>query len=104
MKKSTLPALLVICILTMPTFAKYSGGTGTEFDPYLISTPEDMNAIGANSNDWNGHFLLTNNIDMTAYTYTTALIAPDTSSTSGFQGTTFTGVFDGNDHKVYCWY
>ncbi|MHC4074820.1 MAG: fibronectin type III domain-containing protein [Planctomycetota bacterium] len=38
---------------------------------------------------------------MTAYTYTTALIAPDTdNTTSGFQGTKFTGVFDGAGFKV----
>jgi hypothetical protein len=100
MKKTTLFALLLICILTMPTFAKYSGGTGQPLDPYLISTPEDMNAIGADPCDWDKHFLLTNDIDMTSFTYTTALIAPDISLSPDFQGTKFTGVFDGAGFKV----
>jgi hypothetical protein len=41
-----------------------------------------MNAIGANSDDWDNHFLLTNDINMADYTYTQAVIAPDTSSSS----------------------
>jgi hypothetical protein len=60
-----------------------------------------MNAIGANPADWDKHFLLTNDIDMAGYTYTTALIAPDTSpSSDGFQGTKFTGVFNGAGFKI----
>ncbi|MHC4076182.1 MAG: GLUG motif-containing protein [Planctomycetota bacterium] len=101
MKKTTLFALLLTCILTMPTFAKYSGGTGTELDPYLISTPEDMNAIGTDPCDWDKYFLLTADINMAGYTYTTALIAPDTDNTTfSFQGTKFTGVFDGAGFKI----
>ncbi|MHC4075729.1 MAG: GLUG motif-containing protein [Planctomycetota bacterium] len=92
--------LLTVFSLPAPSFAKYSGGTGTEFDPYLISTPEDLDAIGATLADWASHFLLTADINMTGYSYTTALIAPDTSSSDYFQGIRFTGVFDGNDHKV----
>jgi len=30
----------------------YSGGSGTADDPYLISTAEDMQSIGANPADW----------------------------------------------------
>jgi hypothetical protein len=92
--------LLTVFSLAAPCFAKYSGGTGEHNDPFLISTPEDLNSVGADPCDWDKHFLLTNDIDMTAYTYTTALIAPDTSSDWDFQGTKFTGVFDGAGFKV----
>jgi hypothetical protein len=100
MKKYILLIILSASFLPCPAFAKYSGGTGEPNTPYLISTPEDMNAVGANPADWGSRFLLTNDINMASYTYTTALITPDTSSSSGFQGTKFTGVFDGAGFKV----
>jgi hypothetical protein len=93
--------LAVMTLATVPALAKYSGGTGEPNDPYLISTPEDMNAVGADPFDWDKHFLLTADINMTGFTYTTAVIAPDTSSSSGgFQGTRFTGVFDGAGFRI----
>jgi hypothetical protein len=78
----------------------YSGGDGSAGNPFLISDANDMNEIGAEMGDWDKHFLLTNDIDMAGFTYTTALIAPDTSSSSDFQGTKFTGVFDGAGFKI----
>jgi hypothetical protein len=102
MKKYTLLfTFLFLIFLSCPAFAKYSGGTGEPNTPYLISTPEDMNAIGANPHDGDKHFLMTADINMAGFTYTTALIAPDTSSSfGGFQGIPFTGVFDGAGFKV----
>jgi hypothetical protein len=80
---------------------RYAGGSGTPEDPFLIRTPCQMNEIGTEPNDWDKHFLLTADINMAGFTYTTALIAPDTdSSTEGFQGTAFTGVFDGSGFKI----
>jgi hypothetical protein len=101
MKKNILLfTFLLLTFLSCPVFAQYSGGTGEPDTPYLISTPDDMNAVGANPADWDKHFLLTNDIDMAGFTYTTAFIAPDISSSHGFQGTAFTGVFDGAGFKV----
>ncbi len=37
---------------------KYACGTGEPSDPYLIYTPKQMNAIGAEPNDWDKHFKL----------------------------------------------
>jgi hypothetical protein len=100
-KTSIFLVILVILAVCGSVQAKYSGGTGDVNDPYLISTPADLNAVGDNSADWSGHFLLTADIDMSAYTYTTALIAHDESHWSYyFQGTTFTGAFDGANHKI----
>jgi len=82
--------------------AKYGGGTGTDEYPYLIYTAEQMNAIGTASNDWDKHFKLMADIDMSSYSYSTAVIAPDTNNTNYpfFDGASFTGVFDGNGHKI----
>ncbi len=92
--------LVVICFLTLPVHAKYGGGTGEPNDPYLIYTAEQMNAIGADSNDWNKHFKLMADIDLSAYTGTSFNIIgyyklyglPDVYP--------FTGVFDGNNHTI----
>jgi len=68
---------------------KYSGGNGTADDPYLISTAEQMNSIGAEPKDWDKHFKLMADIDLSAYTGTSLNIIRD-----------FAGVFDGNNHII----
>jgi hypothetical protein len=72
---------------------KFGGGIGTAGDPYLILTPEDMNAIGSNSNNWNGYFKLMANIDLSRYTGTEF-------KTIGNADKAFGGIFDGNKHKI----
>jgi hypothetical protein len=95
---------VVLSVLTFSFSAysgTYSGGSGTSEDPYKISDVNDMNEIGANPDDWDDHFILTADIDMSGFEYTTALIAPDTNnSTAGFQGTAFAGVFDGAGYVI----
>lgn len=93
--------VLLALLFCSTTFAKYSGGTGEPNDPYLIATPEDLNSIGTDPCDWDGHFKMIADINMASYSYTTALIAPDTHWSSEFQGTPFTGVFDGNDKTIF---
>ena len=81
--------------------SKYGGGMGEPNDPYLIYTAEQLNAIGAEPNDWDKYFKLMADVDLSGYSYDRAVIAPDTNDTeSGFQGTSFTGIFDGNGHVV----
>ncbi|UCD51120.1 MAG: hypothetical protein JSW27_00530 [Phycisphaerales bacterium] len=63
----------------------YGGGSGAPEDPYLIYTPEQMNAIGLHEDDWGQRFRLMADIDLGSY--------------SGGQFNTigcFRGVFDGN--------
>ena len=80
---------------------KYGGGTGEPNDPYQIFTAEHLNAIGAEPNDYEKHFRLMADIDLSDYVYDRAVIAPDTDDTEDlFQGTPFTGVFDGNGHAI----
>jgi hypothetical protein len=78
----------------------YSGGSGTPEDPYQIANKEDLLTLAATTADYNECFILTADIDMDGQEFTTAIIAADTSSSSGFQGTAFTGTFDGNSHKI----
>jgi hypothetical protein len=49
---------------------KYAGGDGTPENPCLICRPEEMQAIGAHSDDWDKHFKLVADIDMGVYTGT----------------------------------
>jgi len=86
-------ALLVLWVLALPARAKYGGGSGTAEDPYLINTAEQMNAIGADQFDWDKHFKLTADIDLSAYTGTQFNIIGNTT-------TSFTGVFNGNFHTI----
>ena len=81
--------------------SKYGGGTGEPNDPYQIDIAEQLNAIGAEPNDWDKHFKLMADIDLSDYSYDRAVIAPDINDVNdGFQGTAFTGVFDGNGNSV----
>jgi hypothetical protein len=73
---------------------KYGGGSGIAEDPYLIYNAGQMNAIGADSNDWDKHFRLMADIDLGGYTGTSFnLIGFDVYNS-------FVGVFDGNSHTI----
>ncbi len=85
---------LTICISLNVRAAGYSGGSGTEANPYLIATPADMNTIGANSGDWDKCFKLVADINMAAYTGTRYKIIGTDYSNS------FTGTFDGDGHVI----
>jgi rhodanese-related sulfurtransferase len=73
---------------------KYNGGTGESNDPYLIYTAEQLNAIGAEPNDWDKHFKLMADIDLSDYTGT------DFNIIGVAWNSNFTGVFDGNNHTI----
>ncbi len=86
----TLLFILIVAALTAKqTQAEYGGGSGTAEDPYLIYTAAQMNAIGANSLDWDKHFKLMADIDLGEFTGNSFNII-----------STFTGGFDGNDHRI----
>jgi hypothetical protein len=76
----------------------YSGGSGTQAEPYRISAVPDWQELVATPADWASHFVLTADIDLNGVSITP--VAPDTSTSYGFDGTPFTGVFDGNDHII----
>ena len=67
--------------------AKYGGGTAEPNDPYLIYTAEHLNALGAEPNDYDKHFKLMADIDLSGYVYDRAVIAPDANDLeNGFRG------------------
>ena len=98
----TITLLITIFSLSFPAYAKYSGGTGEPNDPYQIATAEDLISLGEDPNDYDKHFILTADIDLSGYTFERAVIAPDTNDVeSYFQGIPFTGVFDGQWHRIH---
>ncbi|MBM4029416.1 MAG: protease inhibitor I42 family protein, partial [Planctomycetes bacterium] len=86
--------------------AKYGGGRGTADDPYQIRTAEQMNAIGANPRDWDKHFMLMADIDLSGYDGKNGrpkfnLIAPVAGGMGAYYfATPFVGVLDGNGHTI----
>ena len=93
--------LITLGIACAPSFADYSGGTGTPEDPYQIATAIDLLDLGSEPNDYDKHFTLTADIDLCEYTFKRAVIAADTDpNTAGFNGIAFSGSFDGNDHVI----
>jgi hypothetical protein len=86
--------LLCVLFLTLPAYAQYGGGSGTAEDPYLIYTAEQMNTIGAEPNDWDKHFMLMADIDLSGYTGT------DFNIIGYGLFPAFSGVFDGNGHTI----
>jgi hypothetical protein len=102
----TIPFLIAVCLITFPVQAKYSGGSGTAADPYQIATAADLIALGETPADYDKHFILTADIDLDPNlpgrkVFDRAVIAPDVNDTQGgFQGTSFTGVFDGKGRTI----
>ena len=81
-------------------------GAGTDNDPYLIYTAEDLNLVGLFPCDLDKHFKLMADIDLSGFDGKEGrplfnIIGPDTNTDrTGFQGNAFTGVFDGNGHTI----
>jgi hypothetical protein len=85
--------LVIICCCSLPAQAKYGGGTGKPNEPYLIFDANQMNAIGADSNDWDKCFKLMADIDLSSFTGMSFNIIGTTANP-------FTAVFDGNGHTI----
>jgi hypothetical protein len=94
-RKAVILGLLIsFSLLAGVCFGKYSGGTGEPNDPYLIATPNDLNSIGLDPCDWDKHFLMTADIDLSGFTGTQFnIIGPNLN-------TPFIGMFDGNGHSI----
>ncbi|MHC4528008.1 MAG: GLUG motif-containing protein, partial [Planctomycetota bacterium] len=87
-------SVTVFLLISSPSQAKYSGGTGEPNEPYRIATANDLNDIGNHTEDWGSHFVLTDDIDLTGYSESNFnLIGADWQSY-------FSGVFDGNGHTI----
>jgi hypothetical protein len=74
----------------------YSGGTGTEADPFRIGTVADWVGLTRSPDDWTRHFILMTDLDFTGVALTP--VAADTSPASTFQGIPFKGDLNGDHH------
>jgi hypothetical protein len=90
--------LIGACLMSTALHAQYGGGTGEPNDPYLIYTPEQMNALGANPSDWDKHFKLTADIDLGQYTGSQFNVIGYLSDWPDLKP--FCGVFDGDGHVI----
>ena len=76
-------------------------GSGTQQDPWRIESLADFDEFAADPNYWAGYTRLETDVNLAGRTYSTAVIAPDVNNSNyDFDGTAFTCVFDGNDHKI----
>ena len=75
---------------------RYSGGSGTQADPYRISTVADWQQLMNTSADWNQHFILTADLNLAGVTLTPVGLRMRPFITD----TPFTGVFDGNHNII----
>lgn len=86
--------VVFVCAAAGAAFGQPWSGSGTAGDPYQIWTAADMQAIGADSNYWDANFRLEAHIDLGGYTGESFNIIGNTT-------VPFTGVFDGNSHKIF---
>ncbi len=72
---------------------RYSSGTGAPNTPYEISTAQDFANLAYYQQDFDKHFILTNDIDLSSMNLN--LLMP-----IGTRPIPFTGVFNGNGHTI----
>ncbi|UCG55627.1 MAG: hypothetical protein JSU70_12250 [Phycisphaerales bacterium] len=90
----TIPVLMVAFLASFPAYAKYGGGTGEPNDPYLIYTSQQMNHIGQHEEDWDKHFRLMADIDLSQ-------CGGEPFNLIGTSDEPFSGHFDGNDCAIF---
>ncbi len=100
MSRMLFTAIIIGGLMLSSVSFGYSGGSGTPQNPYRIATKADLLALADTTEDYNKCFILTMDIDMEGEVFTSAIIAEDTSTGGSFDGTAFTGTFDGNGHKI----
>ena len=66
MKVTRISTIMVILLFSFALAGTYSGGTGTEEDPYLIANKADLLELGITSGDWDKHYLQSSDIYFTA--------------------------------------
>jgi hypothetical protein len=74
------------------TCFSYSGGNGSETDPYKISNSADLQLLMNTNSDWDKNFILTNDIDCTGMT--------DAKPIGNSKYYVFKGSFDGHNFGI----
>ena len=94
MKRTSAALLLFALLAPTAVWAQFGGGSGTEDDPYIIATTDDMDELASqvnNENNYSGKFfLMTADLDYSGKDYT-----PVGNYNYGFKGT-----FNGNGHTI----
>lgn len=78
----------------------YSGGSGTAEEPYKIANKADLLELAGTTTDYNKCFKLTSDVNLEGQVFTTAIVAADTVVDSNFEGTAFSGTFDGDGYTI----
>ena len=91
---------MVVLLGASASVSAYSGGDGSAENPYRIATPNDMNEIGTNPDDWDAHFVMVNDVNLADYTGTEFNIIGYWKDWDDPENEPFTGVFDGNGHTI----
>ncbi|MBL7153176.1 MAG: hypothetical protein ISS79_05630 [Phycisphaerae bacterium] len=81
----------VLPVIDQLTIEPYAGGSGTQTDPYQISRSADWQQLTNTPTDWDKHFVLTEDLDLSA-TISLSPVGNDLSN--------FTGFFEGNGHVI----
>jgi len=106
MQRSTIILMVAAWILAAISAvqAQYDDGDGSAEFPYQIAEPNQLIYMSEHPEHWSQHFILTADINLALAdpnAFTTALIAPDTDdSLAWYQGTSFTGKFNGNGYII----
>ena len=75
---------------SLPELPVFQGGSGEPNDPYLISTPDQLNSIGYNPRLMDSHFKVTDDLDLRdLHLYPI-----------GHPVVPYRGIIDGNDHVI----
>ncbi|MCL2435320.1 MAG: hypothetical protein FWD09_04160, partial [Lentimicrobiaceae bacterium] len=99
-------SLTLMLALSMSVFAQFSGGNGTESNPYIITTPAQLAQLATYVNTGNtdydaAHYRLGNDIDLSAYQTGTGWTPIGDNTTIVFNhNARFHGTFDGNRKVV----
>ncbi len=83
----------------LPRVYYYGGGSGSQADPYLIYTADELRMVGLTLCDWDKHFRLMADIDLSAFDGKDG--RPAFSPIGAGYYDAFIGVFDGNGHRVF---
>jgi len=94
----TIVMLLIFLVMMVSVSAgTYSGGDGSSGSPYQISNIDDLQELQDTSTDWGKYFIQTADINASV---TSGWDSGNGFSSIGSSATKFTGLYDGDGHKV----
>lgn len=96
--------IIFFTFISTSLFAQFSGGNGTESDPYQIATYNDLEYLSNNNSYWDSSFIQTANINASASNNGGIGFSPigtyKVNTDYSITKTPFTGIYDGDNHTV----